>query len=629
MKINFRPKALLNNLNVGARLSLGFALIIVFLTIIAALGLLRIGDTHRDLDEMEQAFGKANYANDIINNVNTIVRAMSNAALLDNPIKIRREIEHALEARKVEEETIGKLEKVLTLPKGKALFAKMVDARPAFVASQDYVFERLKVGERDEAVLELTSNTRIRQAAFVDALHELIKFQAELVITVSRQADEQVVDSRNWIIGLSAVAILLALMIAFYTTRSITEPTNKLLDGAGKMSMGFFDFDLDIDRKDEIGSLAIAVRSMQVAVKAMIADAAILAKAAVEGNLATRADANKHQGDFRAIVTGVNGILDNIVGPIDEVRRVMAAVEQGNLTCSIGGSYQGDFGILQASVNNTVEKLSTTLAQVTSSAADLTNASTQVSATAQVLSQASAEQASSQEETTAAIEEMAAAIAQNTDNAKTTDGIARKSAEDALAGGEAVKSTVVAMKSIADKISIIDDIAYRTDLLALNAAIEAARAGEHGKGFAVVAAEVRKLAERSQVAAQEIGELASSSVNTAERAGSLLEAMVPSIRKTAELVQEITAASQEQSGGAGQINHAMNQLNGATQQNAASAEELSATAEEMNAQAENLKELMAQFKVVGSGAPQAARATTDKSGKAKASLTKRGVAANE
>jgi methyl-accepting chemotaxis protein len=267
----------------------------------------------------------------------------------------------------------------------------------------------------------------------------------------------------------------------------------------------------------------------------------------------------------------------------------------------------GDSTSLMASMQQMSEKLSETITQVRTSAEELTNASTQVSATSQGLSQATSEQAASLEETTSAIEQMSASIAQNTDNAKTTDAIARKSSEDALAGGSAVRSTVAAMKSIAGKISIIDDIAYRTDLLALNAAIEAARAGEHGKGFAVVAAEVRKLAERSQVAAQEIGELAGSSVGTAESAGNLLETMLPSIRKTADLVGEITAASEEQTTGVNQISLAMTQLNGVTQQNAAASEELSATAEEMSAQAENLKVLMAQFKVAGGSAPSSLR----------------------
>jgi uncharacterized membrane protein YdfJ with MMPL/SSD domain len=192
---------------------------------------------------------------------------------------------------------------------------------------------------------------------------------------------------------------------------------------------------------------------------------------------------------------------------------------------------------------------------------------------------------------------MTASITQNTENAKVTDNMATKSSSEAEQGGKAVKDTVEAMKSIAGKIGIIDDIAYQTNLLALNAAIEAARAGEHGKGFAVVAAEVRKLAERSQVAAQEIGELAGSSVKMAEQAGRLLDEMVPSIRKTSDLVQEIAASSQEQSQGVGQINGAMGQLNKATQQNASASEELAATAEEMGGQAAQLQELMEFFKI--------------------------------
>jgi methyl-accepting chemotaxis protein len=175
--------------------------------------------------------------------------------------------------------------------------------------------------------------------------------------------------------------------------------------------------------------------------------------------------------------------------------------------------------------------------------------------------------------------------------------MATKASSEATEGGEAVKATVAAMKQIAQKIVIIDDIAYQTNLLALNAAIEAARAGEHGKGFAVVAAEVRKLAERSQVAAQEIGAVASSSVELAETAGHLLDQMVPNIKKTSDLVQEITAASEEQSSGVSQINSAVSQLSQTTQQNASSSEELAATAEEMSSQAEQLQQAMSFFRL--------------------------------
>jgi methyl-accepting chemotaxis protein len=194
---------------------------------------------------------------------------------------------------------------------------------------------------------------------------------------------------------------------------------------------------------------------------------------------------------------------------------------------------------------------------------------------------------------------MSSSIKQNAENAKVADSMSSEGTQKAAEGGVAVTETVDAMKQIAKRIGIIDDIAYQTNLLALNAAIEAARAGEHGKGFAVVAAEVRKLAERSQVAAQEIGQLAGNSVNLAEKAGNLLQEIVPATKKTADLVQEITAASEEQSSGVNQINTAMVQLSQITQQNASASEELAATAEEMSSQAESLQDLMAFFTVAG------------------------------
>jgi methyl-accepting chemotaxis protein len=287
----------------------------------------------------------------------------------------------------------------------------------------------------------------------------------------------------------------------------------------------------------------------------------------------------------------------NITRPLGQAVEVANQLAQGDLTAHIEVTSKDETGQLLQSMQHMIARLSQVVAEINGGAQAIASASEEVSATAQALAQASNEQAAGVEETSASIEQMTASIAQNTENAKVTDGMATKAAREATEGGEAVKATVTAMNQIAKKIGIIDDIAYQTNLLALNAAIEAARAGEHGKGFAVVAAEVRKLAERSQVAAQEIGEVATSSVDLAQRAGLLLDQMVPNIRKTSDLVQEITAASEEQSSGVSQINSAVGQMNQTTQQNASSSEQLAATAEEMSSHAEQLQQVVGFFKL--------------------------------
>ena len=339
------------------------------------------------------------------------------------------------------------------------------------------------------------------------------------------------------------------------------------------------------------------IEQLRANILALVEDTRQISDSALIGKLDTRPDATRHQGDFRRIILGINGSLDAIIVPITEAMEVLSAISNGDLTRTIGGDYQGKFLELKNSVNGTVEKLSEIIGEVRGSADSLSSASEEISATAQSMAQSASEQAASVEQTSASMEQMSASISQNTENAKVTDGMAGKANKEASEGGRAVKDTVAAMKTIAEKIGIVDSIAYQTNLLALNAAIEAARAGEHGKGFAVVAAEVRKLAERSQIAAQEISEVAKNSVALAERAGNLLDEIVPSIAKTSDLVQEIAAASEEQSIGSEQINSAMSQMSQLTQQNASASEELAATAEEMSGQAEQLQELMGFFTV--------------------------------
>ena len=371
-------------------------------------------------------------------------------------------------------------------------------------------------------------------------------------------------------------------------------------------------------------------------VNMLVADANMLAKAAVNGQLATRADASRHQGDFRKIVEGVNDTLDAVIGPLNVAAEYVDRIAKGDMPTKITDNYNGDFNSIKNNLNQLIDalvlvtdsakklahgdldvkivqrsendellkalsemvaKLTSIVSEVYSAAQNVADGSLAISSSAQQMAQGANEQASSVEEVSSSIEEMTSSIEQNTDNAQQTEKTALKAATDITEGNKAVGITIDAMKDIAEKITVITAIAEKTDLLAINAAIEAARAGEHGEGFAVVAAEVRKLAELSQDAAKEITKVARNSVQVAEKSGELLKNIVPDIQNTAKLVQEIAAASIEQKSGTKQINGAVNQLNTIAQQNASSAEELSSSSEELTSQADQLKEVISFFKI--------------------------------
>jgi methyl-accepting chemotaxis protein len=486
-----------------------------------------------------------------------VVRTEKNLIAADSPQQIKAFESKIDEDRQAFEDLLAKTEEKASA-EGKPKWEALGRTWKRFAAVDDRMRQLVDEGRKADALALSVGESRQLVSDTGDHVQALVELSENQLQAAIDKADADYAVIRSVLIALSVVAVLVATAAAVWISLNISKGLGKIAALAGAVAIGDLDQRVEVTSNDEIKDLVDTVNTMTANLRATA------------------------------------GLADQIA--------------DGDLTVQV--KPLSDKDTLGLALARMVERLQGVVADAISASENVSAGSQELSAASEQVSQGATEQASSAEEASASMEEMASNIKQNADNAAQTEKIARQSAKDAEVSGEAVNRAVAAMQTIAEKITIVQEIARQTDLLALNAAVEAARAGEHGRGFAVVASEVRKLAERSQTAATEIGAVSSDTVKAAQSAGEMLTSLVPNIRKTAELVAEISAACREQDIGASQINEAIQQLDKVTQQNASASEEMSATSEELAAQAEELQTSIAYFRTdtTGGAARKPARA---------------------
>ncbi|MBW6423736.1 HAMP domain-containing protein [Rhizobium sp. XQZ8] len=492
-----------------------------------------------------------------------------------------------------------------------------------FFGVDDRIRDFANAGKGEDALKLALTEGRTMTDEIAKALDARVTSSKNLMVQAADGIEAGYLQTRTLIFAIAGAALVIAILAALWIALGINSSLRKIKAAAASVAVGDLDQEVVIKTNDEIKDVVDTINVMT----ANLRETAGIANQIANGDLSVDpkplSDKDTLGLAMQSMVANLRGtaaVADRIAAgdlsidakPLSEQDMLGLAMQSmvANLRTTAGVADQlanGDLTImpkplsekdmLGLSLESMVERLRGVVADAMAASNNVSSGSQDLSSSSEQLSQGATEQASAAEEASASMEQMAANIKQNADNAAQTEKIARQSSKDAEASGQAVIRTVQAMKTIAEKISIVQEIARQTDLLALNAAVEAARAGEHGKGFAVVASEVRKLAERSQAAAAEISTLSGSTVQVATEAGEMLGKLVPNIQKTAELVSEISAACREQDIGAAQINEAIQQLDKVTQLNAGASEEMSSTSEELASQAEELQASIAFFRV--------------------------------
>jgi methyl-accepting chemotaxis protein len=549
---------MIKNWKIRTKLVASFSLVLAIMIALASFSLVQLNKVNEQSGEIGHVWLPSVYNVGQVNYFITYYRAKEYRHILSPTLEMKKKVEAEMDDAVIKIDNYQKeFEKTIVIDEERKASDDFKHYLKLFMEESQNIKAASNQNDMQEAIKVIGGASLNHYYSMVENLNKLSDLVKKGSDGSLAKADEISKSAKLLTVIILIIAVLIGLIVALAISISMSNNMKKLANAAQKMAIGNMDYEMDIESRDEIGELAKAIDELK---------------------------------------------KSNIL--IIEKTKAVAA---GDLTVTVQKRSESD-ELLEA-LNNMVQSNAKMIDEFKVAIGNIVNAGQQLQSVAIQISQGSTEQAASTEEVSSSMEEMVSNINQNADNAKQTEKIALKSSEDINTGSKSVITTVEAMKQIADKITIIGDIAEKTDLLAINAAIEAARAGEHGKGFAVVAAEVRKLAENSQAAAKEIDALSKSSVKIADESGNLLQKIVPDIQRTAILVQEISAASMEQNSGAGQVNNAIMQLNAVTQKNAAAAEEMSSSAEELASQAEQLEELVAFFKTSTSSTVSSVRSS--------------------